>query len=279
MAQTGRLRNLLSGAEMIVAPGIYDCLTARLAERAGFQAVYATGAGVSASLGYPDYGLTTMTEMVSRAGQVAQTVSVPVIADADTGYGNELNVVRAVREYENRGVAGIHIEDQTFPKRCGHLDGKELVSREDFVAKIAAATSNRGDPDFLIIARTDALTVEGLDEAVERANGALEAGADLAFVDAPRSIVEVREIPRRVDGECLLNINHGGQTPPVDLEKAREFGYRIAILPGLLISHVISSCAEALESLGQTGDYTIPERGLSLQQRFQLLDSEWWDSI
>lgn len=279
MAQTSRLRELLSGAGMIVAPGVYDCLTARLAERAGFQAVYATGAGVSASLGYPDYGLITMTEMVSSAGQVAQTVSVPVIADADTGYGNELNVVRAVREYESRGVAGIHIEDQRFPKRCGHLDGKELVSREDFWAKIAAATKNRDDPDFLIIARTDALAVEGLDEAVVRANGALDAGADLAFVDAPQDMLEVREIPRRVNGGCLLNINHGGQTPPVGIEEARECGYRIAILPGLLISHVISSCAEALESLGQTGNYKVPERDLSLRQRFQLLGAEWWDSI
>lgn len=277
MKQAELLRELLSGDEMIVAPGAYDCLTARLIEQAGFPAVYMTGAGVSASLGYPDYGLTTMTEMVDRAGRMAQAVDIPIIADADTGYGNELNVVRTVREHESRGVAGIHIEDQVSPKRCGHLEGKELVGREDFLAKIAAASQNKTDPSFVVIARTDARAVMGLDEAIRRANEALEIGADLAFVEAPQTMEEVREIPRRVMGACLLNMARGGKTPTVSLEEARCFGYRIAILPGILVSHVISTCDGALEKLKESGQVPVPDRELSLQERFQRLGSETWN--
>lgn len=273
------LRELLSGDEMIVAPGAYDCLTAQLVEQAGFPAVYMTGAGVSASLGYPDYGLTTMTEMVDSAERMTQAVGIPLIADADTGYGNELNVVRTVREHERRGVAGIHIEDQVSPKRCGHLDGKELVSREDFLAKIAAASQNKTDPNFVVIARTDARAVAGFDEAIERANEALEVGADLAFVEAPRTMDEVREIPRQVNGACLLNMARGGKTPAVSLSEARNSGYRIAILPGILVSHVISACDDVLEKLIETGEAPVPNRDLSLQERFRRLGSEKWDRL
>src|ERR1044071_878962 len=157
---------MLRKSELVVAPGVYDAITARLAQQAGCSAVYMTGAGVSASLGYPDYGLLTMSEMVERAGVIARSVSVPLISDADTGYGNELNVTRTVREFEARGVAAIHIEDQVSPKRCGHLDGKEVVSREEFVSKIRAAVEARRSNEFLIIARTDARAMMSLDEAV-----------------------------------------------------------------------------------------------------------------
>src|SRR5579863_2781919 len=171
MTQAARLRELLRQDGMVVAPGAYDCITARLIEHAGFAAVYMTGAGTAATLGYPDFGLVTMTEMVGNAGRIAAAVDLPVIADADTGYGNELNVVRTVREYEQAGVAGIHIEDQGFPKKCGHLDDKEIVPREDWLAKIRAAAASRRNPDFLIIARTDARAVAGFDEAVARQRG------------------------------------------------------------------------------------------------------------
>src|SRR5215510_3647533 len=181
MTQTARLRELLRRDGMVVAPGAYDCITARLIERAGFDAVYMTGAGTAARFGYPDFGLVTMSEMVMNAGQIADAVGVPVIADADTGYGNELNVVRTVREYEGRGVAGIHIEDQGFPKKCGHLDDKEIIPLDAYLAKIRAAIEARHNTDFVIIARTDSGAVAGFEEAIRRANAALSAGADMAF--------------------------------------------------------------------------------------------------
>jgi 2-methylisocitrate lyase-like PEP mutase family enzyme len=190
MTQAARFRELLRRDGMVVAPGAYDCITARLIERGGFDAVYMTGAGTAATLGYPDFGLVTMSEMVVNAGRIAVAVGLPVIADADTGYGNELNVVRTVREYEAAGVAGIHIEDQGFPKKCGHLDDKEIVPREDWLAKIRAAAQSRRSADFLVIARTDSRAVAGFDEAIARANAALDAGADMAFVEAPQTLEE-----------------------------------------------------------------------------------------
>src|SRR5262245_49634896 len=192
------LRSLLRAEAMVVAPGAYDGLTAKLVAQAGFPAVYMTGAGTSVARGYPDFGLLTMTEMVENAATIVRSVDVPVIADADTGYGNELNAFRTVQEYEQRGVAAIHIEDQVSPKRCGHLDDKEIVPRDDFVAKIRAAVAAKHTADFMIIARTDARAVAGLDEAVERANAAMAAGADMAFVEAPQTMEELAAVPRRV---------------------------------------------------------------------------------
>src|SRR5438046_8439885 len=179
MTQAARFRELMRRDGMVVAPGAYDCITARVIERAGFEAVYMTGAGTAAMLGYPDFGLVTMSEMVVNAGRIAAAVGLPVIADADTGYGNELNTVRTVREYETIGVAGIHIEDQGFPKKSGHHDDKEILPREDWLAKIRAAAAARRSADFLIIARTDARAVAGFDEAIARANPAIGAGAYL----------------------------------------------------------------------------------------------------
>lgn len=208
-----RLRELLVGPDMVQAPGAYDGITARLIEQAGFAAVYMTGAGTSVARGFPDYGLLTLTEMADNAGMIARSVSLPVISDADTGYGNELNVTRTVREFEARGVAAIHIEDQVSPKLCGHLDGKAVVSREEFASKIRAAAAARRDPDFVIIARTDANAVTGFEDAIARANDALAAGADMAFVEAPATLEEVAAVPRRVNGPCLLNVVPGGRLP------------------------------------------------------------------
>src|SRR6201994_4042955 len=188
MTRAGQLRSALNQSGMVIAPGAYDGLTARLVAQAGFPAVYMTGAGTSVAHGYPDFGLLTATEMVANAARMVRAVDVPVVADADTGYGNELNVVRTVQDYERAGVAGIHIEDQVSPKRCGHLDDKEIVPREDWVAKIRAAADSRRDPDFLIIARTDSRAVAGFEEAIARANAAIDAGADMAFVEAPQTM-------------------------------------------------------------------------------------------
>lgn len=251
MSNAANFRNLLSSGKMIVAPGAIDCITGRAIAQAGFSAAYMTGAGTSATLGYPDYGLITMSEMVGNAGRIANSIDIPLISDSDTGFGNELNVFRTVQEFERAGVAAIHIEDQVFPKKCGHLDNKELVSREDFIAKIRAASAARRSKEFCIIARTDSRAVAGLDEAVERANAALANGADVAFVEAPQTMEEIESVPKRVNGPCLLNVVRGGKTPEIDLDVAERMGYAIAIVPGLLLGGIISTCDRLLGDLKQ----------------------------
>jgi 2-methylisocitrate lyase-like PEP mutase family enzyme len=223
MTQASRLRALLQQSGMVTAPGAYDCITARLVEQAGFSAVYMTGAGTAATLGYPDFGLVTMSEMVGNAGRIADAVELPVIADADTGYGNELNVVRTVRAFEKSGVAGIHIEDQEFPKKCGHLEGKEVISRENFTAKVRAAATARGDRDFLIIARTDARAVAGLDEAVARANTALAAGADMAFVEAPQTLARLPQFRVSSTGLACSMSCAAARHPTSDCGRPRQW--------------------------------------------------------
>ena len=222
-----RLRELLEGGPMLVAPGAYDCITARLVEQAGFEAVYMTGAGTAATLGYPDYGLTTMTEMVDNARRICDVLTVPLIADADTGFGNEVNMTRAVRAYAKAGVAAIHIEDQIFPKKCGHLDNKQVIPAEEWLAKIRAAVGERGDGEMVVIARTDSRAMLGLEEAVRRSNLALAAGADLVFLEAPQTVEEIRSIPELVKGPCLLNLVRGGKSPVVPLADADSYGYRL----------------------------------------------------
>lgn len=249
MSNAATFRSLLDSRKMIVAPGAIDCITGRAIARAGFPAVYMTGAGTSATLGYPDYGLITMTEMVANASRIVNSIDIPLISDSDTGYGNELNVFRTVQEFERAGVAAIHIEDQVFPKKCGHLDNKELVSREDFVAKIRAAAAARKSKDFCVIARTDSRAVAGLDEAIARANAALANGADVAFVEAPQTLAEIEAVPRQVKGPCLLNVVRGGKTPEVSLEAAERMGYAIAIVPGLLLGGIIQTCDRLLGDL------------------------------
>lgn len=279
MTPTEQLRALLARPDILIAPGAYDGLTARLVEAAGFPAVYMTGAGASASRGFPDYGLVSMSEMAEDAGILARSVAVPVIADADTGYGNELNVTRTIREYEMRGVAGLHIEDQVAPKRCGHLDGKEIIPREQFIAKIRAAVAARRDPNFLVIARTDARSVAGFDEAIERARAAMAAGADMAFVEAAQSLEELASIPRLVGGPCLLNIVQGGKTPDIDMLAAQEMGYRMAILPSLLLGAVTVACGQVLESLRSTGKPPSSTGTLSVAERFRRLGGSEWDAL
>ena len=272
-------RERLRADGMITAPGAYDCITARLVEQAGFPAVYMTGAGTAATLGYPDYGLVTMSEMAANAGRLAAATTLPVIADADTGYGNELNVVRTVREYERRGVAGIHIEDQGFPKRCGHLEDKVVIPLSDYLAKIRAAASAKRDPDFLLIARTDSRAVLGFEEAIRRANAALEAGADMAFVEAPQTREEVAAIPRLVGGPCLLNVVWRGKTPDISLDDAQSMGYKLAILPALLFTAVIGVCDAMLEELRRTRRHPVPAADLTPAEAFRRLGAEEWDPL
>jgi 2-methylisocitrate lyase-like PEP mutase family enzyme len=279
MTSASQLRMLLRGEGMVIAPGAYDGLTAKLVAQAGFPAVYMTGAGTSVSQGYPDFGLLTMSEMVENAWRIVRSVDVPVIADADTGYGNELNVFRTVQEYERRGVAAIHIEDQVSPKKCGHLEDKEIVPREEYVAKIRAAVAARHDRDFIIIARTDARAVAGLDEAIARVNAALTAGADMAFVEAPQTMEELAAVPKRVTGPCLLNVVRGGKTPEIDLRHAQELGYRLAIVPGLLLKAVIGACDEALAELKAHHVHPVPRTDMTVRDAFNRVGAMEWDAL
>jgi 2-methylisocitrate lyase-like PEP mutase family enzyme len=277
MTQASKLRAALREPGMLIAPGAYDGLTAMLVAQAGFPAVYMTGAGTSVSHGYPDFGLLTATEMVANAARMVRAVDVPVVADADTGYGNELNVVRTVRDYEQAGVAGIHIEDQVSPKRCGHLDDKEIVPREDWIAKIRAAVDARRDPDFLIIARTDSRAVIGFEEAVSRANEAMANGADMAFVEAPRTLEEITAVPRLVKGPCLLNVVWGGKTPMLDLREAAAMGFKLAIVPGLLLKAAIGACDDALAALKSSHVHPVPHGAMTVQDAFNRVGAREWE--
>lgn len=262
---------------MVVAPGAYDGLTARLIADAGFTCVYMTGAGTSCAYGYPDYGLLSVSEMVENAGRIADSVGAPVVSDADNGYGNELNVFRTIRAFEKAGVAGVHLEDQAFPKRCGHLENKELIALEDFEAKIRAAVDARIDPDFMIIARTDARAGLGFEAAVQRCNAALAAGADMAFLEAPQTLEEVAAVPREVKGPCLLNVVRAGKTPEVSFDDARAMGYQLAIVPGLLFVTVIGACDQALAALKSMGRHPEPIADLSPAQAFARAGAADWD--
>ncbi len=278
MTPTAKLRALLASDEMLVAPGAYDAITARMIAQAGFSAVYMTGAGTAATLGYPDYGLVTMTEMVDNAARLARAVDVPVIADADTGYGNELNVIRTVQEHERAGTAGIHIEDQVSPKKCGHLDDKQIVPREDWTAKIRAACAARRDPNFLIIARTDSRAMAGFDEAVARSKAALAAGADMVFLEAPQTMEEIAAVPKLVGGACLLNVVRGGKTPEIDLPTAQAMGYKLAIVPGLLFKAVMGACDAALAGLKTQQRHPVLNPDLTVRQAFARMGAEQWDA-
>jgi 2-methylisocitrate lyase-like PEP mutase family enzyme len=277
-AQTVTFRQLLDRPDLIVAPGAYDGITARLVEQAGFPLVYMTGAGTAAARGYPDYGLLTMTEMVENAAVMARSVSVPVLADADTGFGNELNVTRTVYEYEASGVAGIHLEDQVSPKRCGHLDGKQVIRRDRFISLITAAVEARSSAEFIIVARTDAVATDGLDEAVDRANAALDVGADVAFVEALTTVDEVAAVPTRVHGPCLLNIVPGGKTPVRDLAEAASMGYRMAICPGLLLGATALIGDLVLRELAETGSHPSSGKG-TVGDFFNRFGGSEWDPI
>ncbi len=255
MRSRPRLRDLIKSEAPVLAPGCYDPLSARLVEQAGFRAAYMTGFGSSAGhLGQPDVGLMTMTEMVDNARRIVNAVSVPVIADADTGYGNPINVIRTVSEYEKAGVAAIHLEDQVSPKKCGHMEDKRVIPAEEMAAKIRAAVDARSSPDFLIIARTDARAVEGVDAALERARLYREAGADVLFVEAPQSELEIRAIAAAFpDVPMLFNYAEGGKTPAVAYETLAELGFAIVIFPISTLLAATGAMRSVLARIRQDG--------------------------
>jgi 2,3-dimethylmalate lyase len=250
-----RLRALLESGRTIVAPGAFDPLSARLVEEAGFPAVYMTGFGTSAALiGRPDVGLLTMTEMAGNAGRIAACVDIPVIADADTGYGNPLNVIRTVGAYETAGVAGIHLEDQVAPKKCGHMEGKLVIPAEEMAEKVRAAVEARAQPDFVIIARTDARAVEGLEQALRRGRVYRDAGADVLFIEALTSEAEAEAaVTAFPDVPLLFNWAEGGKTPPISLDRLRELGYRIVIFPISTLLAATGAMRWILQEIAQAG--------------------------
>jgi 2-methylisocitrate lyase-like PEP mutase family enzyme len=246
---------LLAAGEPVLAPGVYDALGARLVEEAGFEAVYMTGFGTAASLlGLPDVGLLTMSEMVDQAHRIARACALPVIADADTGYGNAVNVVRTVQEFERAGVAGIHLEDQVMPKKCGHMEGKQVISPDEMVMKIRAATAARQSRDFVIIARTDARAVEGLTAALDRARRYRDAGADMLFVEAATSDREIEAVASTLaDVPLVFNWAEGGKTPPIPHDRLRELGFAIVIFPISTLLTAVASIRRALAEIAASG--------------------------
>jgi 2,3-dimethylmalate lyase len=249
------LRERFAAGEMVLAPGCYDALGARLVEEAGFPAAYMTGFGSAASrLGRPDVGLMTLPEMVDNARRIAQAIDIPVIADADTGYGNSLNVIRTVHEYEAAGVSAIHLEDQVMPKKCGHMDGKQVVPAAEMAAKVSAAVAARRSPDFLIIARTDARAVEGLDAALHRARVYRDAGADVLFIEAPQSEAEIEAVARAfADVPLLFNYAEGGKTPAVTHAFLRELGFKLVIFPLTVLLTATEAIRSALSRIKSDG--------------------------
>ncbi|HEY8450137.1 MAG TPA: oxaloacetate decarboxylase [Bacillota bacterium] len=255
---TTRLRQLLAEPGLIMAPGAIDAMVARLVERAGFPAVYMTGGGTALKSGFPDVGLLTVNEMVENAAFIAAAVDIPVIADADTGYGNPVTLRRAVREFERAGVAAIHLEDQVWPKKCGHLLGKRLIPVREMCNKIASAVEARSDPDFVIIARCDALLVTGLDDALARGRAYVEAGADVLFIESPRSLAEIEAIAQAFAGvvPLLFNVSASGKTPFLDRAELERLGYKIAIYPNFATLAMMKAARRVLERLRQTGSVT-----------------------
>ena len=273
MLATFKLRQLIEQPEIIVAPGAYDCLTAKIIQQAGFPAVYMTGAGTSvARYGFPDLALASMTEMISNAADITASVSVPVIADADTGYGGLLNVGRTVRKYEQSGVAAIHIEDQEFPKRCGHLDDKRVIPTEDMIPKIKEAVESRTDKDFLIIVRTDALAVTGWEDTMDRCHRYIDAGADVLFVEALRSAEDAQRAVESLPVPLLYNFVETGKSPLLSASDLESIGFKIVIFPAsnlLLVTATIKKLMAELKEKGTT--VGMMEQMVSLQECFELM--------
>jgi 2-methylisocitrate lyase-like PEP mutase family enzyme len=275
------LKQLLKRNKLLVAPGCFDGLSARLVEEAGFEAAYLSGGAVARGMGIPDIGLVTMSESIERAAQVVSAINIPIIADADTGYGNAVNLWRTVREFERAGVAAIHIEDQITPKRCGHLDGKEVIPLGEMLQKLQAAMAARSDADFCIIARTDARGVNGFDDAIERGRAFAKLGVDAIFVEAPQSEEELAEIPRRIPNiPLLVNVFKGGKTPMLPVERLESMGYRIAIYPSETQRAAIHAMRNALGTLKREGTTESIDATLTtFKERDRVVDLDGWQKI
>lgn len=271
--KTALLRELLTRPGVIVMPMCYDGLSARLIDRAGFDVVGVTGAGVAASmLGASDVGLLTMTEMVWQARNIAKAVSVPVVCDAETGYGNPINVMRCVGEFEAAGVAGIYIEDQTHPKKCGHFRGKTVIDCDEMVQKVEAACDAREDKDFLIIARTDSLALFGTDEAIRRGKAYAKAGADVIFIEAPESVDEMKKLCSSIGAPQMFNIVEGGKSPSLSVAELEQIGYKLVSFSNSLLRSGVKAMQEILNEIKQRGATTaLTDRMIGFEERNEIL--------
>jgi 2-methylisocitrate lyase-like PEP mutase family enzyme len=272
---TTRLRAIVKSGPIVVAPGAFDGLSARLVAQAGFPAVYASGGAIARSTGVPDMGLISPDEIVQRLAAMVDAVEIPVIADADTGYGNALTAQRAARAFERAGVAAFHLEDQTFPKRCGHYDDKSLVPTAEMVQRLRAVRDALHDQDFVVIARTDAIAVEGFDAAIDRAGAYLEAGADVAFVEAPTSEAQIADVARRLPGLKLINMFHGGKTPLLPAARLQELGYHMVIIPSDTQRAAIKAMQRVLAAIARDGSAAaMIDDMASFREREQIIDTE-----
>lgn len=269
------LEQLLTTDKTIIAPGAFDGLSARLVEQAGFPAIYASGGAIARSCGLPDIGLLSFNEVLLRLQQIAEVTNIPIIADADTGFGNEINVKRTIQAYISAGISACHIEDQVFPKRCGHLDGKELISSDEMVTKIKAAKDAQADSNFTLIARTDAIAVEGFDTAIERAKSYAEAGADMIFVEAPTSIEQIETIAKEITTPKLINMFYGGKTPLVPIDTLKNLGYQVVIIPSDCQRAAIKAMQNTLNAIKTNGDSSsISEQLTTFDEREAIIDTK-----
>ena len=274
MNKRAQLQQYIRNQSTITAPGVSDGLSAKLVEQAGFKAVYASGGAIARSTGVPDIGLLSLTEVLARLREIVKATQLPVIADADTGFGNEINVARTIEEFENIGVAGLHLEDQVFPKRCGHLSGKQLIDTTDMIKKIETAVKTREDDELLLIARTDAIAVEGFDAALLRAKEYAAAGADMIFVEAPTSIEQIQQIATEIPGPKLINMFYGGKTPLVPTNTLKQWGYNLIIIPSDLQRACIRSMQNTLGVIAEHGDSeTVAETLATFAEREAIIDT------
>jgi 2-methylisocitrate lyase-like PEP mutase family enzyme len=281
MRPTTKLKQLIAQRDAMTVPGAANAMFARVIEDVGFPAVYVTGAGIAnMQLGAPDIGLTTMTELAETVARIADTVSVPIIVDADTGFGSPINMVRTIRTLERAGAAAIQIEDQVFPKKCGHFAGKDVIALDDMLQKIRAAVDTRHDGDLQIIARTDARAVEGIDRAIARAQAFVDAGADVTFVEAPVSGEELARIPREIRVPQVANIVFGGKTPALARAELAELGFSLVLYANAVLQAALKASYDVLRSLKVEGSLAaVGDRLASFEERQQAVDKPSWDAI
>lgn len=269
------LRKQIASGKILVAPGVFDGLSALLANQAAFPVLYASGGAIARSSGYPDIGLLTMTEVCASISHIVDVTELPVIADADTGFGNALNVRRTVQTYERLGVAALHLEDQTFPKRCGHLNDKSLVPMEEMCHKIKVARDSVINPDFMIIARTDAIAVEGFENAIKRALAYQAAGADMIFVEAPETVEQIKLIAEKISGPKLINMFHGGKTPVVPITDLQAWGYNVVIIPSDLQRAAIKAMQTVLDKIHIHGNSeAVDEQLATFKEREEIVGTK-----
>jgi len=278
---TENLKNIVSRRDAVIVPGAANAMFARVIEASGFEAVYVTGAGIANMLlGAPDIGLTTMSEVADTVARISDTVSIPLIVDADTGFGNAVNMVRTVRTFERAGAAAIQIEDQIFPKKCGHFAGKDVIPLREMLPKIKAAVDTRRDGSLQIIARTDARAIEGLDSAIERAVAFAEAGADVTFVEAPTDLQELRRIPAEIRVPQVANIVFGGKTPDAGRETLKEFGYSIVLYANAVLQAALKASYDVLNALGKDGSLaSVADHLASFEERQSAVAKDTWDRL